>query len=204
MMTSEDRIGAHLFSKTRAVGLSKPTALHVRRLVELHTWCVADPDKYAVRWKAFWPRITQVERNVLRLIVETHGEKVQGKKKRVATLSASGTSDCNNLADSLVLMTGDVEKELRMVLTDHYWNIVSTLDVQEHMSKHQPMAMACLLTLGGFDNLLRECGLHPDLVATRYQDLLQAVGWDREGAKGMAQRFCDELERLLLRKGTQL
>ena len=200
MMTSEDRIGAHLFSKTRAVGLSKPTALHVRRLVELHAWSVADPNKYEVRWKAFWPRISQLERNVLRLIVETHGEMVQSKGQRVPPLGDVGAFDCDNL----VLMTGEVEKELRIVLTDHYWNLVSTRDVHEHMSKHQPMPMACLLTLEGFDNVLRECGLHPDLVATRYQDLLQAVGWDLEGANAMAQRFCEELQRLLVQKGTQV
>lgn len=204
MMTSEERIGARLFSKTRAVGLSKPTVLHVRKLVEQHASCLSDLNRDPTRWKTFWSRISQVERNVLRLIVEAHGERIHEEELPVTRYQLD-LFICNKFGNysDLHTLTAEVEKELRMVLTDHYWSLVSTDELQEHMSKCQPMTMALLLSLDGFNNVLRECGLHADLVAIRYQDLLQAVGWDVAGAKALAQQFSNALQSLLDKKGSQ-
>lgn len=53
------------------IAMQRSAAVHLLRLLERYNWALAEPLKYAYRWRKFWPAVSQIERTIVVMFVRS-------------------------------------------------------------------------------------------------------------------------------------
>lgn len=175
------------------LAMARPAALHLYRLLQRYNWCLQDSAQYVWRWAEFWPRISVIERKVLRLVVCAHCNGRFGLRLRAMNMPVDFEPFEGNVKP--VVMTENVAREFRRVLSSHYARLVTANEIRQRWTHRRPDEYALVSARGIVEELLEdERGLHPDLVHERCKQALVGDGMRVEDAEKVAGALSIDLE----------
>jgi hypothetical protein len=128
-------IHVQVFSGAAKSIMSRGAALHLYRLLQQYSWCLA-VDDYAVRWAGFWPRLKPVERVILVHTIKAHCDGEFGRRLIVVKFPV----DFEFFEDDTrhTQLTVEVEQEFERLLEEHCSVVAGNEIVREWISVSCP------------------------------------------------------------------